>query len=517
MTMETRKLLDVASLSASSPKGVNAAPAPGLTRFAACLIMGAMTAQRSVLPGRFSGLSIKLIATIIAVILLVEIVVYLPSVASFRASWLEDRLRVGVVAARVLDAVPDVMALPRDLTDRLLTSAGAHAIVYRRQGQSQLIELANPVTPDVVVTADMRQADLMTLVAGAVDTLFASPGRTLRIVGQGDLNETLIELLMPERPLRQDMLAYSRQIGVVSLAIAAITAVVLYLLASVLLVYPVRRLTENMLAFRQAPENASLIITPSARRDEIGIAERELAAMEADIFSMLRQRRHLADLGLAVAKINHDLRNTLTSAQLLSDQVATLDDPKVQRLAPRLVTTLDKAIGFAQSVLDYGRESAAPPVMAPVAMAGLVSDAAFEAHLVGHPTIAFSNDVPETLVLNVDGGQLGRVLVNLLKNAREALEVAGSAVSAPAVTVSASAEGDEITLSVIDNGPGLPPRARENLFVAFEGSARAGGTGLGLAIAREITEAHGGRLVLVDTPRGARFDLILPAALRLDL
>ena len=477
--------------------------------------MVAMTAERSVLPGRFSGLSIKLIATIIGVILLVEIVVYLPTIANYRASWLQDRLRVGVVAARVLDAVPDVMALPRNLTDRLLTSAGANAIVYRREGQSQLIELANPVTPEVVVTADMRQQDVATLILGAIDTLFAGPGRTLRIVGEGDLDESLVELLMPERPLRQDLLAYSRQIVAVSLAIAAITAVTLYLLASYLFIHPVRRLTQNMLAFRQAPENAALIITPSARRDEIGIVERELAAMESDIFSMLRQRRHLADLGLAVAKINHDLRNTLTSAQLLSDQVATLDDPKVQRLAPRLVTTLDKAIGFAQSVLDYGRETAAPPVMAPVEMAALVDEAAFDARLVGHPAIGFVNEVPADLVLNVDAGQLGRVLLNLMKNAREALEANGNGERRPEVTVRAELAEETITLTVADNGPGLPPRARENLFVAFEGSARAGGTGLGLAIAREITEAHGGRLLLVDQPAGARFDIVLPAALRL--
>ncbi|UXN70953.1 HAMP domain-containing histidine kinase [Devosia neptuniae] len=476
-----------------------------------------MTAERSLKPRRFSGLSIKLIATIIVVILAVEVVVYLPSLANFRASWLDDRLRVGVVAARVLDAVPDVMALPRGLTDRLLTSAGANAIVYRREGQSQLIELANPVTPDVVTTADMRQRDIMTLTMGALDTLFAGPGRTLRIVGEGNLDESQVELLMPERPLRQDMLEYSRNIVLISLVIAALTAVTLYLLVSRLFIDPVLRLTQNMLAYRQAPENASLIIVPSNRRDEIGVVERELAAMESDIFSMLRQRRHLADLGLAVAKINHDLRNTLTSAQLLSDQVATLDDPKVQRLAPRLVTTLDKAIGFAQSVLDYGREMASPPVMAPTGIKALVEDAAFDARLVGHPHIGFNNGVPDDLVLNVDAGQLARVLLNLLKNAREALEAANAGtIATPEVTISVETGAGETTISVSDNGPGLPPRARDNLFVAFEGSARAGGTGLGLAIAREITEAHGGRLVFVDQPQGTRFDIVLPAALRAD-
>lgn len=472
-----------------------------------------MTAERSVLPSRFSGLSIKLIATIIAVILLVEVVIYLPSLANFRANWLDDRLRVGVVAARVLDATPDVMALPRELTDRLLTSAGANAIVYRREGQSQLIELANPITPDVVVTADMRQRDIMTLISGSVETLFAGPGRTLRIVGEGDLDDSAVEILMPERPLRQDMLQYSRQILAVSLAIVAVVAIALYWLASVLFIHPIRRITQNMLAFRQAPENASLIIAPSARRDEIGIAERELAAMEQNIFSMLRQRRHLADLGLAVAKINHDLRNTLTSAQLLSDQVATLDDPKVQRLAPRLVTTLDRAIGFAQQVLDYGRETTVPPVLAPVAMHVLVDDAAFDARVIGHPAIALDNAVPDDLILTVDAGQMGRVFLNLIKNAREALEAV--AVADATIAISASVTPDSVTLTVTDNGPGLPPRARENLFVAFEGSARAGGTGLGLAIAREIAEAHGGQLLFVDQPIGTRFDIVLPGTLRL--
>jgi len=357
----------------------------------------------------------------------------------------------------------------------------------------------------------MRQRDPLTLIIGAFDTLISGGGRTLRIVGAGDAEESLVELLMPERPLYVEMLAYSRNILVLSFIIAGITAFVLYVFVSQLFIQPVERLTRNILAFRQAPEDGTLIITPSSRRDEIGILERELAAMEAEIYSMLRQRRHLADLGLAVAKINHDLRNTLTSAQLLSDQVVALDDPKIQRLAPRLVNTLDKAIGFAQSVLDYGRESATPPRPAPVNLHTLVEDAAFDAGLAGHPSIAFANDVPPDLMANVDAAQMTRVLVNLVKNAREALEAAGSRVSNPRIAVAADETPDGMTISVTDNGPGLPPRARANLFVAFEGSARAGGTGLGLAIARELTEGHGGRLTLADVPEGTRFDIALPA------
>jgi signal transduction histidine kinase len=472
------------------------------------------------MPGPFSGLSVKLIATITLVILAVEVLVYLPSAGNFRQSWLNDRLRIGIVAARVLDAVPDVMNLPAMLTDRLLKSAGAIAIVYRRDGQSQLIELDEKPMPREAVTVDMRQTDYPTLIMGALDTLVNGGGRTLRILGDGDESDATsnqnaqVEVLMDEAPLRADLVSYSWSIVLISLLVTVLTAVVLYLLVSRLLIAPIRRLTENMVAYRMAPENATLIISPTRRKDEIGIVENELAAMETDIFSMLRQRRHLADLGLAVAKINHDLRNTLTSAQLLSDQVVALDDPKIQRLAPRLVQSMDKAVAFAQSVLDYGRQSGTPPKPVPVDLRALVDESAIDAGLRSNPDIAFVNEVPDDVAVRADPEQLARVFVNLLRNAREALEAASERPSDPAVKVRYARTGSTITLAFEDNGPGLPPRARENLFVAFEGSAKAGGTGLGLAIARELVMAHGGTLGYTPLEPGTRFEVTLPASIR---
>jgi signal transduction histidine kinase len=475
-----------------------------------------MATDNRAMPGPFSGLSVKLIATIIAVILAVEIVIYLPSAANFRSGWLEDRLRVGMVAARVLDAVPDVMNLPRTLTDRLLTSAGAIAIVYRREGQSQLIELENAPMPRAAVAIDMRNTGPMVEIMGALDTLIMGGDRTLRIIGgaESETGEGLVEILMPEAPLRRDLLVYSRNTVLLSLIVAVMTAAALYIIVRNILIAPIRRLTANIVGFRQAPENASLIVLPTARKDEIGIMERELSAMEQDIFSMLRQRRHLADLGLAVAKINHDLRNTLTSAQLLSDQVANVDDPKVQRLAPRLVHSIDKAIGFAQSVIDYGRQSSTPPRPVPVDLRALIDEAALDSLLVGHPTVKLINSVPDDVTVRADPDQLARVFVNLMKNAREALEAQNGGAANPTVEVSLEERDGNLIVAFSDNGPGLAPRARENLFVAFEGSARAGGTGLGLAIARELTEAHGGTLTYVPEANGTRFEIMLPAASR---
>jgi signal transduction histidine kinase len=396
------------------------------------------------------------------------------------------------------------------LTDRLLMSVGAHAVVYRRDGQSQLIERSDRPGAGNIVVADLREGNPLVLIGAALDTLFMGGGsRTLRIVGDSPGTENaVVEMLIPERILRDEMLVYSSGILFLSLVVAAITAAVLYIIVNQILIAPIRRMSGNMLAYRQNPENASLILAPGKRDDEIGVLESELAAMEQDIFSMLRQRRHLADLGLAVAKINHDLRNTLTSAQLLSDQVAGLDDPKVQRLAPRLVTTLDKAIGFAQSVLDYGRQAIAPPRPQPVGLKAMIEDAAFDAGLGGHPDIVFTADVPESVRINVDPEQLGRVFVNLLRNAREAIEAANGRPGR--VSVGLAIGEDSLVISVEDNGPGLPPRARENLFVAFEGSARSGGTGLGLAIARELVEAHGGTIAYVPIAQGTRFEISLP-------
>jgi len=260
-----------------------------------------MTSEPRAMPGPFSGLSVKLIATITLVILAVEVVIYLPSAGNYREAWLSDRLRIGIVAARVVDAVPDTMDVPAMLTDNLLHSAGAIAIVYRRNGQSQLIELdGQPMPHGEAVAIDMRKADYPTLIMGVLDTLFHGGDRTLRIIGNSDGGDagSEVEVIMSEAPLHTDLVNYSWNILLLSLLLAVLIAGTLYLLVSRLLIDPIRRVTGNIVAYRAAPENAALIIAPTRRRDEIGIVENELAAMETDIFSMLRQRRHLADLGL---------------------------------------------------------------------------------------------------------------------------------------------------------------------------------------------------------------------------
>lgn len=458
------------------------------------------------------GLSMKLITMIIAMIMVVEVLIYLPSVANFRINWMDDRVHIAGVAARVIETVPDTMDLTPEMISRLLSSAEAEALVVRTNGQSQLIERPDMPMPVAAYAADTRERAPLDLIAGALEIMFFGSNRTMRVIGVPmDSQDVVVEVLVNEALLREELITYSRNIFWLSLLVASFTSFAIFLFLNGLLIRPISRLTNNMIAFRQDPDDARKIIVPSERRDEVGVAERELAAMETNLFTMLKQKQHLADLGLAVAKINHDLRNTLGSAQLLSDQVANLDDPHVQRLAPRLVNTLDRAIKFCQSVLDYGRQKSVPPKFEMVDVRALLDESATEAAVRMHPEIEWRNGVEDDLIIKVDPDQIARVFTNLFKNAREALEThALQNGDHPFIAVSMSSDGDMLRLYVEDNGPGLSPRAKDNLFRAFEGSGRAGGTGLGLAIAKELVEAHGGELKYLDGDNGTKFEICLP-------
>jgi signal transduction histidine kinase len=266
-----------------------------------------------------------------------------------------------------------------------------------------------------------------------------------------------------------------------------------------------------MVAFRADPENPSRIVVESGRSDEVGTAETELAAMQRELASMLHQKNRLAALGLAVSKINHDLRNLLASAQLFSDQLSHVNDPKVQRFAPKLMRALERAVAFCQSTLSYGAAQEPPPERKPVAVEALIEEV--------HEALGLSLDVPirwivsveRDLTVEADHDQLFRVLVNVARNAMQALEARGQRDPArDQIRITGRREGSVVVLEISDTGPGIPEKARAHLFEAFQGSMRAGGVGLGLAIAAELVRAHGGEIGLVPGTIGATFRIVLP-------
>jgi signal transduction histidine kinase len=339
------------------------------------------------------------------------------------------------------------------------------------------------------------------------------------VVGPAPMGGEFVEIVLDEAPLRKAMVDFSIRILILSLIISAITAALVYLTLHILLVRPMRRMTANMVAFRAEPENPVRIIAASARTDEIGTAERELAAMQLDLANMLQQKSHLAALGLAVSKINHDLRNLLSSAQLFSERLAKISDPHVQRFAPKLMLALERAIAFCQSTLSYGRVQEPPPDRRPVALEPLVEDVRETLGLDGGASVRWIGAVERGLMVDADPDQLFRMLLNLARNAVQALE--GRDAKDPGrdqVRITGRREGAVAVIEVSDTGPGLPERARAHLFEAFQGSTRTGSVGLGLAIVAELVRAHGGDIRLVEGTIGATFRLSIPdRAVELDM
>jgi len=459
---------------------------------------------------RFS-LSGKLLVLTILFVMIAEVLIYVPSVANFRVVWLKDRLATGYTAALVLDAAPNGVVSDA-LAKQILDSIGARAVAMKMGLRRRMLAI-DDMPPPVADTFDMRNFTTVDAIVDAFAMMLNTKNNEMRVVGPAPMGGEYIELIMDESPLKKAMLRYSTDILFLSLVISGITAALVYLALHYMFVRPMRRITANMIAFRADPENADRVIAPSSRIDEIGTAERELATMQIDLASMLHQKSRLAALGLAVSKINHDLRNLLASAQLFSDRLAKIPDPGVQRFAPKLMHALERAIAFCQSTLSYGRVQEPPPDRRQIPLEPLVEEV--------HETLGFGPEGPirwidaveRGLIVDADYDQLFRILLNLTRNALQTLESRDRAERDPGrdqIRVTGRREGAVVVIEVSDTGPGFSEKARAHLFEAFQGSTRTGGTGLGLAIAAELVRAHGGEIRLVEGTIGATLRLTIP-------
>jgi len=455
------------------------------------------------LPSGLYGLSARLLGLTIAFVMLAELLIYSPSIARFRLDWLQTRIAAAHLAALSLEATPSHM-VSDELKTQLLNHAGARAIIIAKPGDVRRV-LAEDMPPWSNEMFDLRDTSFMGLIADAYATLFHRGDPIMRVIGPSPYEPAdVVEVLTDERPLRQGMIAFSWRILGLSIVISLITAALVYLSLQWLIVRPLRRLTSNMVAFRNAPDDPRNVIEVIARGDEIGLAQRGLAEMEQALRASLRQQNRLAKLGIAVAKISHDLRGVLSTAQLLSDRLADSSDPKVRQLAPTLIGSVDRAVALCGQTLDYARDDLPPPQLTRFTLAGLVSEVGGVVGLLTGNRTRWEPEVAGDMEMLADRDQLFRVLVNLGRNAAEA--------GAHTVRVRATRAADgRLNIDVTDDGPGLPPRARDKLFMPFTGSARAGGTGLGLAIARDLVRGHGGDITLATTSgSGTTFRIELP-------
>ena len=466
---------------------------------------------------RHLGLSAKLLLLTLAVIMLAEILIFVPSVANFRDTWLNDRLRFAEIAALAAEAAPEGR-VPEALRQELLKSAQVKAVALKRKDMRMPLMLED-MPPDIAETFDLRSDGPLKRIGDALATLLHASPRAIRVIGTTGIGGgEFVEIVMLEAPLKAAMVNFGLRILGLSIFISVMAAAMVYLALNGLLVRPIERMVANMMRFSANPEDASRIIQPSNRTDEIGTAEHQLAAMQRELAQVLHQKTRLAALGLAVSKINHDLRNMLANAQLISDRFQDSSDPTVRRFAPKLIGSLDRAIRLCTDTLRFGRAEEEPPKRARFALRPMIEEAGEGLGLPIAQRVGFVIDVPSDLIVDADPNQLFRVLTNLLRNAVQVIETAvlqeRTEVARPAahrIKVSAQRRENVVLIDIADSGPGIPEQARLHLFEAFTGSVRKGGTGLGLTICAEIMRAHGGAIDLAQSGSdGTVFRLTIP-------
>lgn len=451
------------------------------------------------LSGRF------LFLTIIFV-MLAEILIFVPSIARFREDYLLSRLERAQIASLALLA--DEM-IDEELEAELLRNAEVYNVVLRRDEVRQLM-LSSPMPAPIDKSFDLRDRMATKLIMDAMARLFNPEPEVIRVIGAPVRDAgLLIEVTIWTKDLRAAMIDYGLNILLLSAVISIFTATLLFVVVRMILVKPIKGVVGYMQSYAAAPEDARRIIQPSAGVVELREAEEALQTLQTELTASLRQKERLAQLGGAVAKVSHDLRNILTSAQLFTDRIEMSEDPTVKRMAPKLVNSITRAVHLCESTLAYGKAEEPAPRLTEVNLSELVEDVlASERLAVGNFDLSLADNVPNGMMVRADSEQLFRVISNLVRNARQAIVTSGNPAE---IMVSAEEHAESWSIQIRDTGPGLPPKAKEHLFQPFQGGARKGGTGLGLAISAELIKGHGGMLELLSSDdTGTSFGICLP-------
>ena len=448
------------------------------------------------------GLSAKILAVTVLVLLIGEILIFVPSIARFRETYLFEQIARAHLTTLALKeggiGVPSII-----LEDALLYHTGALAITISDPNPTLMLGKVGIVDR----TYDLGHANSIELILHAFEALWYRGERTIQVIGPAPIEAgTNVTIVVPEAPMWVAMVAYAWRIVGLSLVLSVIVASLVFFSLQRMIVRPLANIAEELTRFRASPEDASLEGTPSRRQDEIGIVDRELHEMQHDLRQALAQKTRLAALGEAVSKINHDLRNMLSSAVLVSDRLELSDDPEIRKTGERLFRMLDRATRLCQATLDFARSKPVTPRSRDFSLYELVEE-------VTNPlnnetkSIIVDNKIDRNLTLHADRDQIYRVFNNLVRNADHAMPEGGHL----RFEASQRQKGD-LVMKITDSGDGVPVSSRQRLFEPFAVTASPNGSGLGLAICREIMRSHGGDISLGETGNGGTtFDLVLPA------
>ncbi len=452
-----------------------------------------------------NSLSRRLAWLTVVVILLIEAMMFLPSLARTRLFWLDERITEAQIAALSATVAPDGV-IDRHTRDELLRLTGAEAIRLDEPGRSILVLAPNGELRNTMAL-NLRHETFLEGMYRAIADIFRGGDRMLTIEATSPLRDgATVTVVLHRHGLHDALLTHLRRVGLLSLVVAVVAGALLYLVLLELLVRPMRRLTESIAAFRADPEHAAPLDADrliSAPGDEVATAARELAAMQHELRAALWRNARLAALGTAMAKVSHDLRGILSPALLTAERLQMSQEPSVKRAGDVLVRTVERATELVRRTVEFARETPAALPKHRLALRSAAEEAAEQTRS-ACPWLAVENAVPDDIEVEADRESVVRVLSNLLRNAGEA--------GAARVRVTAENTSSELTVTVEDDGPGLPESVQAALFRPFVNGGRRDSTGLGLAIVRDLMRAHGGDVVLLETgSAGTRFGLTLPS------
>jgi two-component system nitrogen regulation sensor histidine kinase NtrY len=273
------------------------------------------------------------------------------------------------------------------------------------------------------------------------------------------------------------------------------------------------RLAQSQVQLARGNSMRILLVRIAAEHDERDVSG--FVVTFDDITELLSAQRKAAWADIA-RRIAHEIKNPLTPIQLAAERLRRRYLKEIRQDRETFMTCTDTIIrhvgDIGRMIDEFSAFARMPaPILKPENLVEIVNRAMF-LQLTAHREIAFETNFPErAVVLNCDARLVGQAVINIVKNAIEAIEAraAEDETGKPGhIRVTVSEAPGQAIVTVDDNGKGLPSQGRERLTEPYV-TTRAKGTGLGLAIVKKIMEDHGGELMLEDgAVNGARVRLI---------
>lgn len=437
---------------------------------------------------------------------MIGFLLFVPSLADFRYNYLHEKIIAGHTAALATEETDHDFISP-DLEQELLKASGLQAVIVIQSGSRQIL-LRSELPATLLDRVDLKRDSFIEKISDAFQTLTRHSDGVILVIGDSVSDRyDSIEILIPEQPLHLAMIDYMQQTALTNILLIIATGVILFISLHFLVSKPMQQMVSRITNFRMNP-TAPLDYQTAVdfKNNEIGMVEAELLRMQQDLQASLREKKNLAAVGEAVAKINHDLRNLLTTAQINSDTLQLVEDKTVQRLLPRIERSLEQAVNLCENTLRFSQKEEEQANPETLLLNELVEEIITIHGLNFRPDMQVTIDIPPNLTVYVDLEHLIRMLTNLIKNSDEAMMQRGS------LTIAATADPSSMVhISVIDDGPGIPEALQPNLFKPFLASSKVGGSGLGLAIVLELAELNGGSACLLRSDAsGTCFQISLP-------